>query len=390
VFRGREAIVIDGKAAIIGTGFMGPTHVEALRRIGVPIAGIMGSSSEKSEEAAAALGLKAYASFAAVLDDPEVSSVHLCVPNVVHYPMAKAAIEAGKHVMCEKPLAMSSEQSADLVALAGRSHVAAGVCYNLRYYPINMQVRSMVQGGGVGDILHVNGSYVQDWLLHETDFNWRVMAETSGPLRAVSDIGTHWLDMVQSATGLKVDEVFADLQTFFPVRKKAAGSSTTFTGKKDDQTFEDVAVDTEDYGAILLRFKGGARGALHVSQVVAGRKNAFRYEIAGKKAALAWDGERPNELWIGHRDRANELLMKDPSLLAAEAAGFASYPGGHAEGYPDSFKQCFKDFYSYIAAGDLSAPAPFPSFADGHEEICLCDAILESAQQERWVKVERK
>lgn len=381
--------MINGKVAIVGTGFMGPTHTEALRRLGVPVAGIMGSSREKSEAAAKALGLeKAYSDFEEVLADADVSSVHLCVPNVLHYPMAKAALETGKHVMCEKPLAMNSVESAELVALAQSKKLAAGVCYNLRYYPINLQTRTLIRQGSIGDILHINGSYVQDWLLYETDFNWRVVAQESGPLRAVSDIGTHWLDMVQSATGLTVGAVFADLKTFFPVRKKALGSNQTFSAGEEAAEYEDVPIDTEDYGAILLRFKGGARGSLHVSQICAGRKNAFRYEIAGTKAALAWDGERPNELWVGHRDKANEVLLKDPSLMSDEAASFASYPGGHAEGYPDSFKQCFRDFYTYIAAGDMASAPSFPAFADGHTEIRLCDAILESAKTEKWVNVE--
>lgn len=380
--------MIKGKVAIIGTGFMGPTHTEALRRIGVEVAGIMGSNPEKSRVAADELGLsRAYDSFDKVLKDDDVTAVHLCVPNVLHFPMAKAALESGKHVMCEKPLAMNSGESAELVTLARNRKLASGVCYNLRYYPINQQTRAMIEGGGIGNILHVNGSYVQDWLLHETDFNWRVLAKDSGPLRAVSDIGTHWLDMVQSATGLEVEAVFADLQTFFPVRKRALGSVETFSSEAGAQHYEEIDIDTEDYGAILLRFKGGARGSLHVSQVCAGRKNAFRYEIAGSKAALAWDGERPNELWLGHRDKPNELLMKDPSLLDEKAARYASYPGGHAEGYPDSFKQCFHAFYSYIAAGDYEAKPTFPTFADGHTEIRLCDAILESACSEKWITV---
>lgn len=381
--------MINGKVAIVGTGFMGPTHTEALRRIGVAVAGVMGSSPEKSVVAAEALGLsKAYASFDDVLADTDVSAVHLCVPNVLHFPMAKAALEAGKHVMCEKPLAMNSVESSELVQLAAGRSLAAGVCYNLRYYPINQQTRALVSDGAIGNILHINGSYVQDWLLHETDFNWRVIAKESGPLRAVSDIGTHWLDMVQSATGLAVEAVFADLQTFFPVRKRAKGGTETFSGGENASVeHEDVAIDTEDYGAILLRFKGGARGSLHVSQVCAGRKNAFRYEIAGSKAALAWDGERPNELWVGHRDKANEIMLKDPSLMAPQAAQYASYPGGHAEGYPDSFKQCFRAFYEYIKIGDYNAPPTFPTFSDGHTEIQLCDAILESARTERWIKV---
>ncbi len=367
---------------------MGPTHAEALSRIGVHVRGILGSSPEKSERARAALGLaKAYTSYEEVLADPGVHAVHLCVPNLLHADHARRALVAGKHVMCEKPLAMTTAETRELVEIARESGLAAGVCYNLRYYPLNLHAREVVAAGEIGRVHHINGSYVQDWLLHETDYNWRLNARESGPLRAVADIGTHWMDMVTTITGLEIDAVFADLSTFYDTRRKPLGDTTTFRRDKGEQQYEDVPVDTEDYGAILLRLKGGAVGSLHVSQMVAGRKNALRYEIAGSKAALAWDGERPNELWIGHRDRPNALLLKDPALMAAGAAKYSSYPGGHAEGYPDTFKQCFRAFYDHIAAG-LSGDPHFPTFADGHRQVALCEAILESSRTEKWVRPE--
>ena len=366
---------IEG-VVIIGTGFMGPAHTEALRRLGLPVKGILGSSSVKTEETRAALGLAtAYTTFDEVLADPEVTAVHLCVPNHLHFDMARRALLAGKHVMCEKPLAMDSRETSELVALAEETGLAAGVCYNLRFYPLNIQARDMVSSGEVGRLFHINGSYVQDWLLYETDFDWRLQAARGGPLRAVGDIGTHWMDMVSMITGLEVDAVFADLARFYQQRKT--------TGEADG-----VDIDTEDYGAILFRFEGGATGSLHVSQMVAGRKNALRYEIAGAEKALAWNSERPNELWIGQRGAPNQTLIKDPALMSGGASAVASYPAGHSEGYPDTFKQCFKTFYDYIAAGDPSAPKAFPTFADGHREILLCEAIMKSSQQEQWVKIE--
>lgn len=368
---------------------MGPTHAEALRRIGVHVRGILGSSPGKSEAGRAALGLsKAYETYDEVLADAGVHAVHLCVPNVLHADYAKRALAAGKHVMCEKPLAMTTAETRELVDLARDSGLAAGVCYNLRYYPLNLHARAVVAEGDIGRVLHVNGAYVQDWLLYETDYNWRLNSVESGPLRAVADIGTHWMDMVATITGLEIEAVFADLGTFYGTRRKPLGDTTTFSrGNAGAQAYEDVPIDTEDYGAILLRFKGGARGSLHVSQMVAGRKNALRYEIAGSKAALSWDGEHPNELWIGHRDRPNQTLLKDPSLMAGDAAAYTSYPGGHAEGYPDTFKQCFRTFYDHIASG-LHGDPHFPTFADGHKQVALCEAILESARREKWVPVE--
>lgn len=381
--------MFDIRVAIVGTGFMGPVHVEALRRLGVPVAGIMGSSHQKSEEACTALGLaKAYATYDELLSDDKVQAVHLCVPNMLHFDMAKRALLAGKHVMCEKPLAMNSQESSALLALAQRKNLAAGVCYNLRFYPLNIHARQMVKSDQLGRIFHVNGSYVQDWLLYDTDYNWRLLREKSGDLRAVSDIGTHWMDMLQMITGLEIEAVFADLKIFYETRKRPQGEVKTYSHDSTDvSSYEDVAIDTEDSGSILFRFKGGATGCLHVSQVTAGRKNAIRYEIAGSQQAVAWDSERPNEMWIGHRDRPNEVILRDPSLMAPEAAAYSSCPGGHNEGYSDTFKQCFKAFYKYIAAGDFSAPADFPSFEDGHHEILLCEAILESSRREKWVKI---
>jgi predicted dehydrogenase len=375
------------EVAVVGAGFIGPVHVEALRRLGLPVRGILGCDEAESQSACRALGLpKAYRSFDEVLADGEVQAVHLAVPNLLHYDLARRALLAGKHVMCEKPLAMTSAQSAELVELARRTRLAAGVCYNVRFYPLNLEARDRVERGEVGRVYAVNGSYVQDWLLHETDYNWRVLADQGGALRAVADIGTHWMDLVTSITGLEVEAVFADLLTVHPIRRRPKGEVETFSGKLGGpRETEPVDIATEDFGSILFRFRGGARGSLWVSQVTAGRKNCIRYEIAGSRSALAWNSETPNELWIGRRERPNEALIRDPALVGNLARGFSNYPGGHNEGFPDTFKQCFRAFYQYIAAGDLSAAPLFPTFAQGHREVLLCEAILASHREERWV-----
>jgi predicted dehydrogenase len=380
--------MFDVNAAVVGAGFIGPVHAEGLRRAGVSVVGILGVDAAESTRAADQLGIpKAYRSFDEVLSDRSVHSVHLAVPNRFHFEMARAAIRAGKHVMCEKPLAMRSTESAELVALAASAKVAAGVNYNLRFYPLCQDAAARVRSGAIGEVHHVCGSYVQDWLLLETDYNWRVLGDEGGALRAVADIGTHWLDLVHAVTGLEVEALCADLKTVFPVRKRPKGEVETFSGKAGPpKSTEDVAIDTEDYGAVLLRFRGGARGLLWVSQVTAGRKNCLRFEIAGAKQALAWCSEQPEEMWIGRRGAANELLMRDPSLLSERARPWTNHPGGHAEGFPDTFKQLFKAFYGAIAAGDLRSPA-FPSFADGHREIVLCEAILESHRGGRWIEI---
>ena len=375
--------------AVAGTGFIGPVHVEALTRLGIRVKGILGSTPEKSEKARAALFLeKAYTNFDEILVDEEVRAIHLAVPNVLHYDMAKKTLLAGKHVMCEKPLAMNSEQSQELVELAEKTGLAAGVTYNIRFYPLNLEVRDRIRSNSIGKIHAVMGSYVQDWLLYQTDYNWRVLAEKGGALRAVADIGTHWMDLVTSITGLEVESVFADLHTVYHSRKKPLGEVETFSGEiNPDQKYEEIPIDTEDCGSILFRFKNGAKGTLWVSQVTAGRKNCLRYEISGSEKALSWNSECPNELWIGNRSEGSELLIKDPGLLGSGARPFANYPGGHNEGFPDTFKQCFRAFYDAIDEKAPASEALYPTFAQGHKEVLICEAILKSHQEERWISV---
>ena len=377
------------KAAITGTGFMGATHAEGLRRAGVDVIGILGSSPEKSQLAAQRFNIpKAYDTLSSLLNDSDVDAVHITTPNRFHFESAKAAIEAGKHVLCEKPLAMNTDESSQLVRLASEHQVAAGVNYNIRFYPLCLESRHLVASGQTGTVHSVTGSYVQDWLLHETDYNWRVLSSEGGALRAVADIGTHWLDLVQNITQQKVSAVFADLHTIHPTRKRPRGEVETFSGKtssRDD--LEQIPIDTEDMGSILLRFENGAKGNLFVSQVMSGKKNSLSFDISGSKQTLSWDSETPNQLVIGHRSKANETLIKDPSLLSESSRSFTGYPGGHSEGYPDSFKMCFRAFYEHIARGDFKAPSPFPSFAEGHREIQLCEAILRSHESEAWVHI---
>ena len=377
------------KVAIVGTGFMGPAHTEALRRLGINVAGILGSSAEKSRHAAEALSIpKAYDDYDELLADQAIQAVHITSPNRYHFEQASQALKAGKHVHCEKPLAMTSAESSALVDLARASGLAAGVNYNMRFYPLNLEARDMVRRGALGEIFSIYGSYVQDWLLYPTDYNWRVLPDEGGRLRAVADIGTHWLDLLQTITGLSVEAVLADLKTVHPTRQRPSGEVATFSGKVEQiEVSESIPIETEDCGAILLRFKGGGHGSLWVSQVTAGRKNCLRYEIAGSDGAVAWNSEQPNDLWLGHRNRPNQQLIRDPGLVSDAARAHISYPGGHNEGYDDSFKQSFKAFYDYIAAGDFSAPELFPTFADGHKEIVLCEAILNSHQQQQWIEI---
>jgi predicted dehydrogenase len=285
---------------------------------------------------------------------------------------------------------MNTGESAELVRLARDKRLVNVGNFNVRYYPVNQHARAIVQNGDLGAVYIVQGSYLQDWLLLPTDWNWRLEQGMGGEMRAVSDIGSHWIDLTSYITGLEVEAVLADFSTFLPVRHKPTRPVETFTGKLQEQTqmeYVEQPISTEDYASVLFRYAGGARGVMSVSQVSAGRKNRTYYEIDGSRSAIAWDGEQPNELWIGHRDRPNELLLKDPALLAPEARRFAFYPGGHGEGFPDTFKSLYYAVYGYLDRGDFASPPDFPTFEDGHRELVVAEAILRSAREERWVKV---
>jgi predicted dehydrogenase len=380
------------RAAMIGTGFMGRLHVESLRRAGVEVIGMLGSTPEKGAAFAKSWNIpRAYRSLDDLLADREVDVVHIGTPNQMHFEQARRSILAGKHVLCEKPLAMTCQESQALLELeASHPNVVCGVNYNIRFYPLCLEMQQRVANGDLGDVFHLQGCYVQDWLHQPTDYNWRVLSDQGGLLRSVSDIGTHWLDLAVFVTGLDVQSVCADLATIHRQRKRPLGEVETFTGKQASMAAdatESLEVTTDDYGAIMLRFRGGARGIVCTSQVTAGRKNMLRLEIAGSKTSMCWESERPEALWIGHRPNPNQWLIRDPSLLTDVAAGACSYPGGHGEGYGDSFKQCFREFYGYLAGGDFKSPRRFATFADGHRELKLCDAILESHRRGTWVDV---
>jgi len=378
---------VNLRAAVIGAGFVGRAHIEGLRRLAIPIQGVLGSSRARTEEACRSLGIpRAYQSMEELASDGSVDVVHVCTPNHLHFPETESALRAGKHVMCEKPLAKNTQETAALVQLAQKQGRVGAVTYNLRYYPLCQEAHALVQKGAIGEPQIAHGTYLQDWLFYPSDWNWRLDPELGGAMRAVADIGTHWLDLISWITGRKVKELCADLATVIPVRQRPKGPVETFK-KTDNIATEPAGMSTDDYGSILLHFEGGLRGVLTVSQVSAGRKNRMWFEIDGTEGSLAFDQEQPNVLWIGRRKEANRWLIKDPSLMSPQARGYAAYPAGHAEGYPDTFVQLFKDLYGYIAAGDFQALRSFPTFETGHYETRLCELIAVSAQERRWVEV---
>lgn len=378
------------KIGVVGLGFIGPAHIEGIRRQGVEVHGIAEFTPELAREKAKELNIPvAYSSYEEMLADPDIDVVHVCSPNFLHFPQAKMALQAGKHVVCEKPLTITSAEAKELVELAREKKLVNAINFNLRFYPVNFEARHLVHQESFGNVFIVQGSYLQDWLLYPTDWNWRLDKDQGGTLRAVADIGSHWIDLVMFVTGLKVDEVFADLKTFHPIRKKPVQRVETFSNKNQPAAveYEDKPIKTEDYASILFRFSNGARGVLSVSQVSAGRKNRLFYEIDGSESAVSWDSEHPNDLWVGHRNRMNESLIKDPSLMSDEAKSVSSYPGGHAEGFPDTFKQLQKKAYAYILKNDFSVKPDFPTFLDGYISLVIEEAILKSSQTGTWVKV---
>ncbi|MGD9636446.1 MAG: Gfo/Idh/MocA family protein [Pirellulales bacterium] len=382
------------KTGIIGTGFIGPAHVEALRRLGfVEVAAVAERGQELAEAKAKALSIpKAYGDYQALLADPEIQVVHNCTPNHLHFAINKEIIAAGKHVVSEKPLAMNAKESAELVRLAKDAKIVNAINFNYRYMPLVQQAHQMCkqassgEPGDLGRILAIHGSYLQDWLLLENDWNWRLVPEFSGDSRAVADIGSHWCDLVQFITGLRIVRVMADLVTIHPTRKRPKVEVETYAGKiLRPEDMEDVPINTEDYASVLLEFDSGAHGVLTVNQCAAGRKNRLYYEIDGSRSALSWDQERPNELWVGRRDGPNATIMKDPSLLHPAAREYAHYPGGHNEAYPDGPKNLFRNVYGFIAGQRKGGD--FATFQDGHNEIAICEAILKSSRERKWVDV---
>lgn len=383
--------VRDIKAGVVGVGFIGVAHVEALRRLGIEVVGVVGSTPERARQKAEIAGLpQVYESVEALAADPGIDVIHITSPNYAHADQVRMVLDAGKHVVCEKPLAIDSADSADLVERAEASGLVNAVCFNIRFYPANHQARAMVAAGDIAAPRLITGSYHQDWLLRDTDWNWRLQPEEAGQLRAVADIGSHWLDLTSFISGRRVLEVMADLHTLVPVRRHPEGPVETFAAASEPgEELIEERMTSDDAAGILLRYEDGARGAFTISQVSAGKKNSVRYEIAGSESSVSWDSTRHEDLHIGHRGRPNEIASRDPALYAPEAARLIAYPGGHAEGFPDTFRALFSQVYLDVARGEPAPSPAYPTFADGHDVMLVTDAIARSNAEQRWVRVER-
>ncbi|HTL15950.1 MAG TPA: Gfo/Idh/MocA family oxidoreductase [Patescibacteria group bacterium] len=373
------------RAGIIGTGFIGPVHIEALRRLGVPVVALC-DLPDRVEAAAAKHGIPlTFSDYKQMLRSSEVDVVHITVPNRFHCEMALAALRAGKHCVCEKPLAMNTRETARIVSEAAKARTVFAVNYNIRFYPAVLQLRKLVSQGVLGDIIHVNGSYMQDWLFKETDYNWRLLPKEGGKLRAVADIGTHWMDAASFILGAEIESVFADLATWHKTRRRPLGEVETFAKADANIRYASYNVKTEDCASVLLRFSNGARGNLGVSQVAAGRKNCIRIEIYGSRKSAWWCSEQPETLSLGNRDQPNEVSFRGTPNFGPAIAPYIDYPAGHVEGFPDSFKMLFRCVYGRICG--IGEERLFAGPRDGHQEVAVCEAISESNRARAWVRV---
>lgn len=377
--------MIKIKAGVIGTGFIGPVHLEALRRLGVSVTAIC-DLPDRVKASAAKFGIpEAFGDYRELLRSPHVDVVHITSPNRFHCEMSLAALRAGKHVICEKPLAMNTRETAQVAKLARASGKVFAVNYNVRFYPAVLALHRRVADGELGNIIHVNGSYMQDWLFKDTDYNWRLLPQEGGKLRAVADIGTHWMDTVSFILGAKITSVFADLGIFHKTRRRPLGEVQTFAKSDAKMNYASYKVTTEDFASVLLRFANGAHGNLGVSQVAAGRKNCIRIEVYGSRKSAWWCSEQPEMLHFGNRDGANETAVRATPAFGQGATGSMDYPPGHVEGFPDTFKMLFRNIYAAIAGSP--GERLFATAADGHQEVAVCEAITKSNQKHQWVKI---
>ena len=377
---------------IVGAGFVGPHHIDAVRRLGfVDIVAVAGSSQASADKKAEALGAKrGYGGYEELVRDPDVQVVHNATPNYLHYPVNAAAIAAGKHVVSDKPLAMTAAEAKKLLDAANKAGIVHAVTFNYRGNPLVQEARLRVARGDIGRPHFLVGTYLQDWLIKDTDYSWRLEPDKGGASSALGDIGSHWCDLAQHISGLKITEVFGDITTTIPKRKKPRGSREAFQTGSAGESFDLVDIEVEDLASVLLRFDNGARGSFSVGQVCAGHKNDLVLEICGSKGSFRWLQERQNDLWIGYRDKANEILPKDPSLLDEGARGYAHLPGGHQEAWADAFANIMRDIYGFIAAGKKTSdphPPAFATFEDGYRANCIVEAILQSAKRGAWTKV---
>ena len=358
-------------AGIIGAGFIGEVHARAIRASGATLAMVADGSVERSVAAARRLGAGLGVSSAEeLLASSDIDVVHICTPNHLHASLTRLALSAGKHVICEKPLATGRADAEDLVRLAEAAGVVAAVPFIYRYYPMIQEARARVVGGTAGPVRLVHGSYLQDWLSRSSDHNWRVESELGGPSRAFADIGVHWCDLAEFVTGHRIVSLVAQLTTAVPRRAEHEGELAH-------------TVPTEDAATIMFTTDGGATGCLVASQVTPGRKNRLWFSVDGADVSVAFDQEQPESLWLGSREQTT-ILTRGSESMSPDAQRLSVLPAGHPQGYQDCFNGFVADVYSAIAGERQTG---MPTFRDGLRAAELTEAVLASAATHSWVEV---
>lgn len=378
------------KAAIIGLGFIGESHIEAIHRIGIcELYAVFSNNRKKAHERAEFYNIpKCYDTIDELLADPEIDVVHNCTPNRLHHEINCKILAAGKHLFSEKPLCGCYDDAKELLELKkAHPELAAAVNFNYRMGPMLQEMRARIKNGEIGDVRIITGSFLQDWLLYDTDYNWRLDPELSGISCCVADIGSHWMDAVQYATGHRITKVFADLETVIPVRKKPKNANITFTSEVPDE-YEEVEIKNEDYAAVMFKTDKGARGVFCTSELSPGHGCDLDFEVDGSKASLCWHQEDGEKLWMGHRDGDNRLIIRDPNGMSPEARAYASLAKGHPEGWNDAFKSNFLSFYRYIADGMQGDPQ-FATLEQAAYIVKLTEAIVKSSREQKWIEVDK-
>ena len=376
---------------IIGMGYIGVSHVEAIRRLGnLELVAVADTNIELAESKAGEFHIpKVYKTMDELIADPTIDVIHNCTPNFLHFEVNTKAIEAGKHIFSEKPLTNTVKESQELLNLLRKNpDIVAGVNYCYRMNPLVQDAKNRIAQGEIGKPLLVHGSYLQDWLLFETDYNWRIEPEYAGITRCIGDIGTHWLDLAQVMSGSKIIEVCADVVIVHPKRKKPTKAVETFAVNTDASYIEyDVA--TDDYAGALIKFDNGASGVFQCSQVSAGRKCFIDIEVDCTKASFHWQHQEGDKMWKGNRNSNNEEIMRNPNLMTPEAGQYSFLAAGHPEGWNDAFKNVLIAYYNFIFDGKKHGKdkEDFATFDDAHYLMRLSEAILKSARERRWINI---
>jgi predicted dehydrogenase len=368
------------RVGVAGTGFIGRVHARSARLAGATLAGVAASTPERSKAAAQQMRTIGFATASELATSDEIDVLHICTPNHLHLPLALEALEAGKHVVVEKPIGRDAKEATQLLEAAQRSGLVAAVPFVYRFYPVIRDLRERTRRGDLGALRLLHGSYLQDWLTDETAYNWRVDPALGGASRAFADIGSHWCDLVEFVTGHRITRLVADMVTAIPERTVSDHMEAFGSG---DASSERQAIATEDSASLLFRTDKGAAGSVTISQISPGRRNRLWFEIDGAKGSASFNQQQPETAWLGTTQGAT-IVARDPATLGTQASGYATLPGGHPQGYHDCFDAFVADTYEAIRS---AAPDGLPTVVDGLRSAQITDAVVASARSGTWVEV---